>query len=48
MKDLRYVYNVKSNEEIINKAINTKALESHLECTIDESVYEEIRKIINE
>ena len=39
---------IKKDEEILNKAIKTKALENHLECTIDESVYEEIRKIINE
>ena len=39
---------IKKDEEILNKAIKTKALESHLECTINNDVYEEIRKIINE
>ena len=38
---------IKKDEEVLNKAIKNKALERHLECTIDESVYEEIRKVIN-
>ena len=39
---------IKKDEEVLNKAIKTKALERHLECTITSDVYEEIRKIINE
>ena len=39
---------IKKDEETLNKAIKTKALARHLECEIDDSVYEEIRKIINE
>ena len=39
---------IKKDEEVLNKAIKTKALERHLECNIESDVYEEIRKIINE
>ena len=39
---------IKKDEEVLNKAIKTKTLARHLECEIDDSVYEEIRKIINE
>ena len=39
---------IKKDEETLNKAIKTKALERHLECEITNDVYEEIRKIINE
>ena len=39
---------IKKDEEVLNKAIKTKALERHLECEISNEVYEEIRKIINE
>ena len=39
---------IKKDEETLNKAIKTKALARHLECEISDSVYEEIRKIINE
>ena len=39
---------IKKDEEILNKAIKTKALARHLECEISNDVYEEIRKIINE
>ena len=39
---------IKKDEEVLNKAIKTKALERHLECEISSSVYDEIRKIINE
>ena len=39
---------IKKDEEVLNKAIKTKALEHHLECEISNDVYEEIRKIINE
>ena len=38
---------IKKDEEVLNKAIKTKALERHLECEINDNVYEEIRKIIN-
>ena len=39
---------IKKDEEVLNKAIKTKALAKHLECEISDEVYEEIRKIINE
>ena len=39
---------IKKDEEVLNKAIKTKALARHLECEISDEVYEEIRKIINE
>ena len=39
---------IKKDEEVLNKAIKNKALERHLECKIDDEVYDEIRKIINE
>ena len=39
---------IKKDEETLNKAIKTKALERHLESQIVDSVYDEIRKIINE
>ena len=38
---------IKKDEETLNKAIKNKALERHLECSISDDVYEEIRKIIN-
>ena len=37
---------IKKDEEVLNKAIKNKALERHLECSIDNDTYEEIRKII--
>lgn len=37
---------IKKDLDVLEKAIKTKALEKKLECDIDESVYEEIRKII--
>jgi len=37
---------IKKDLEVLEKAIKSKALERHLECQIDESIYEEIRKII--
>ena len=37
---------IKKDEETLNKAIKSKALERHLECNIAEETYEEIRKII--
>ena len=39
---------IKKDEDVLNKAIKTKALERHLECEISSEVYEEIRKLINE
>ena len=39
---------IKKDEETLNKAIKNKALERHLECTITDEVYEEIRKIIKD
>ena len=38
---------IKKDEETLNKAIKTKALARHLECEITDTVYEEIRNIIN-
>ena len=37
---------IKKDLEVLEKAIKSKALERHLECQIDESIYEEIRKVI--
>ena len=37
---------IKKDEEVLNKAIKNKALERHLECSIEDTVYDEIRKII--
>ena len=37
---------IKKDISVLEKAIKTKALERKLECNIEESVYEEIRKII--
>ena len=37
---------IKKDEEVLNKAIKNKALERHLECSIDNDTYEEIRNII--
>lgn len=39
---------IKKDEATLDKAIKSKALERHLECKIDESVYEEIRNIVKE
>ena len=38
---------IKKDIDTLEKAIKTKALERHLETTISDEVYEEIRKIIN-
>ena len=46
MKQERGAYICKS-EECLNKLIKSKRLESIFEMKIDDSVYEEIRKIIN-
>jgi predicted RNA-binding protein YlxR (DUF448 family) len=37
---------IKKDEETLNKAIKNKALERHLECSITNDVYEEIREVI--
>lgn len=37
---------IKKDEETLDKAIKTKVLSRHLECTISDEVYEEIRNII--
>ena len=37
---------IKKDEETLNKAIKSKALERHLEISISNEVYEEIRNII--
>lgn len=39
---------IKKDEATLDKAIKSKALERHLECKIDESVYEDIRNIVKE
>ena len=38
---------IKKDIETLERAIKTKALERHLEVVIDSSVYDEIRKVIN-
>ena len=38
---------IKKDITILEKAKKTKALERHLECNIEDEVYEEIRNIIN-
>jgi predicted RNA-binding protein YlxR (DUF448 family) len=38
---------IKKDIDVLEKAIKSKALEHYLECEIDNNVYEEIRKIIN-
>ena len=38
---------IKKDLEVLEKAKKSKALERHLECEIPESVYEEIKEIIN-
>ena len=37
---------IKKDLSVLEKAKKTKVLEKHLECTIEESVYEEIKKCI--
>ena len=37
---------IKKDEATLDKAIKSKALERHLECKIEDSVYEEIRNIV--
>ena len=38
---------IKKDIDVLEKDIKSKALAHYLECEIDESVYDEIRKIIN-
>ncbi len=38
---------IKKDITVLEKAIKTKALEHFLECKIEDSVYEEVRNIIN-
>ena len=38
---------IKKDENVLEKAIKTKALAHFLESDIDDNVYEEIRKVIN-
>lgn len=37
---------IKKDIEVLNKAIKTKALSRHLEIELNEEIYEELRKII--
>ena len=37
---------IKKDLEVLNKAKKTKILEQKLECTIDDSIYEEIKNVI--
>ena len=37
---------IKRDIQVLEKAIKNKILERHLECNIDDSIYEELRKII--
>ena len=37
---------IKKDLSVLEKAKKTKVLEKHLECTIEENVYEEIKKCI--
>lgn len=39
---------IKKDVNVLEKAIKTKLLERHLEITIPDSIYEEIKKIINQ
>ena len=39
---------LKRSNEAIDMAIKKKSLSRALECTIEESIYEELRKLINE
>ncbi len=38
---------IKKDIDVLEKAIKTKALDHFLECQIDDSVYDEIKKVIN-
>lgn len=38
---------IKKDLTVLEKAKKTKALEKHLECKIEEEVYEEVKNIIN-
>ena len=37
---------IKKDLEVLNKAIKTKTLEKHLDCKIEDKIYEEIKNII--
>ncbi len=37
---------IKKDIEVLDKAIKSKVLEKHLECKIEDTLYDEIRKII--
>ena len=37
---------IKKDIEVLEKAIKSKVLEKHLECKIEDTLYDEIRKII--
>ena len=37
---------IKKDEETLDKAIKSKALERHVECKIEDNIYEEIRVIV--
>ena len=39
---------IKKDIAVLEKAIKSKILEKKLECTIEDNIYEEIRKIIEE
>ena len=39
-------FKIKYKRSVLEKAIKSKLLEKRLECTIEDSVYEEIRQII--
>ena len=39
---------IKKDLDILEKARKSKALERHLECQIDEGIYEEIKRIIED
>ncbi len=38
---------IKKDLEVLEKAKKSKVLERHLECVIDDTVYDEIKNIIN-
>ena len=46
-KDGRTCYSIKRDINVLEQAIKSKALEKHLEAKIDDSIYEELRVIIN-
>jgi len=38
---------IKKDEDVLNKAIKTKVLEKHLEITIPDNIYKQLRDVIN-